>query len=260
MKAVKWVLVGVGAFVVVIGLIVGGVFLLTNPAAKAADKFLDLVGHGQMEQAYNEAAPLFRQRQALGAFRIAARRFGMDRYKSASWNSREIKGDRTILKGTIELRDGSKLPAQVGLVKIGDTWRVYGMTFPAGGISGGGMPPRGELEAIVMRSLLDFNAAVKGRDFAAFHAKLAYAMRKKYTAEQIQGAFHNFIVQGVDIAGIQGLKPQFDPEPKLNDTGTLTVKGSYPTRPSVVQFDLHYVREGGEWRLISINVRVKPVT
>jgi len=260
MKALKWVLVGIGALVVVVGVIVGAVFLATNPAADAANKFLEQVGSGRIELAYNEAAPLFRQRQKLDAFRIAARRFGMDQYKSASWTSREISGSRTVLKGTIELRDGTKLPAHVGLVKIGDTWRVYGMSFPAGGVSGGGMPPRDQLEALVRRSLLDFNAAVQAKDFTAFHAKLSRAMRQKFTAEQIQGVFQKFVAEAINISPIQGVKPEFDPAPKLSDNGVLDLKGRYPTRPSEVRFDLSYVREGGEWRLISINVQVRPTT
>jgi hypothetical protein len=85
-------------------------------------------------------------------------------------------------------------------------------------------------------------------------------MRTKYTAEQIQGVFHKFIVQGINLAPIQGVKPQFDPAPKLTDNGALELKGHYPTRPSQVIFDLRYVREGGQWRIISINVRVKPVS
>jgi hypothetical protein len=260
MKAWKWVLIGGAGVIVVIGLVIAVVFIATNPAAEAANTFLDHVGNGRIERAYKEAAPLFRQRQALSAFRIAVRRFGMDKFKSASWTSREISGDRVLLKGTIELRDGTKLPAHIGLVKTAGTWRVYGMTFPAGGISGGGLPPQAETEALVTRSLLDFNAAVQSKDFTAFHASLSRAMRTKYTAEQIQGVFHKFIVQGINLAPIQGVKPQFDPAPKLTSNGTLVLKGHYPTRPSQVIFDLHYVREGGQWRIISINVRVKPVS
>ena len=87
--------------------VAGGFALATEPAAEAANSFLDHVGNGRIEQAYKEAAPLFRQRQALSAFRIAAQRFGMDKFKSASWSSREISGNRTLLKGTITLRDGT---------------------------------------------------------------------------------------------------------------------------------------------------------
>jgi len=260
MKAWKWILVGGACVVVAVVLFNLLIFATTGPAAEAANAFLDHVGNGRIEQAYKEAAPLFRQRQALSAFRVAAQRFGMDKFKSASWSSREISGDRTLLKGTITLRDGSRLPAHIGLVKIGDAWRVFGMTFPSGGVSAGGLPPLAETEALVLRSLLGFNAAVRGKDFGPFHAKLSSAMRKKFTAEQIQGVFHRFIAEGIDISPIKGTRPQFDPAPKLNNLGALEVKGRYPTRPSEVLFDLRYVKEGGQWRLITINVRVKPVS
>ena len=91
-------------------------------------------------------------------------------------------------------------------------------------------------------------------------ALLAWLSACTTIPEQIQGVFHKFITEGINIAPIQGVKPQFDPEPKLNENGTLVLKGHYPTSPSQVLFDLHYVREGGQWRIISINVRVKPVS
>jgi hypothetical protein len=258
MKAMKWVLIGAGGVVVAIGLVIAAIFIATNPAADAANAFLDHVGNGRIEQAYKEAAPLFRQRQSLEAFRLAARRFGIDRYASASWTSREISGNRTILKGTITLRGGTDFPAEVGLLKVSGTWRVYGMTFPSGGMAAGPVPPRAEIEALVLRSLLDFNEAVRNKDFKPFHAKLSRAMRDKYTAAQIQGVFHGFITRGIDLVAIKGVKPVFDPAPKMSK-GALDVKGRYPTRPSEVVFDLRYVKEDGGWRIIAINVRVKPV-
>jgi len=256
MKALKWILIGVAGLMVVVGVVVWLIFAATGPAAEAANTFLEHVGNGRVEQAYKEAAPLFRQRQGLAAFRVAVRHFGIDKYASASWNSREIKGNRTILKGTITLRGGASLPAEVGLSKIGDTWRVYGMTFPSGGVSGATVPPQAEAEALVSRSLLDFNAALQRKDFSAFHATLSAPMREKYTAEQIQGAFHKFVVQGIDLSAIKDSRPRFEPAPHLNK-GTLALKGRFPTRPSEVHFDLGYVKEGGQWRLIDINVRLE---
>jgi hypothetical protein len=253
----KWLLLGVGLLVALGVAIYLLVMALTGDAAKAANKFLDLVGKGKVEQAYKEAAPLFRQQQTLEGFRRAVLRYRIDKYKSASWPTREIKNNRTVLTGVIEMRDGGKLPASVGLMKIGETWRVYGMTFNPDGPASA--PKREEIEKLVRRSLLDFNQAVQRKDFSAFHATLSSAMRKKYTPAQIQGVFRIFIAQDIDISGIKSARPRFGPAPRLNDKGELAVNGRYPTRPSEVLFSLRYAREGGQWRLIGINVRVKPV-
>lgn len=259
MKALKWVLIGGAGVIAIVGVLIWVIFAATNPAAKAADTFLDHVGNGRIEQAYKDAAPLFRQRQGLDAFRLAVKRFGLDRFASSSWTSREISGNRVLLKGSVTLRDGVKFPAEVGLLKFEKIWRVYGMTFPTGGATGGTLPPRTEIEALLLRSLLDFNAALQRKDFTAFHATLSGAMRDKYTAAQIQGVFHGFVEKGIDISAIKDTRPKFDPAPHINK-GSLELKGRYPTRPSEVIFDLGYVKENGQWRIISINVRVKPVT
>lgn len=254
MNTMKWILVGAAGVVVVVALVIGAIFLATDPAVDAANTFLNHVGNGRVEQAYKEAAPAFRQRQTLDGFRTAVQRYGMDRYASASWPSREIGGNQALLKGTITLRGGGSLAANVGLVKLDGSWRVYGMTFPPK------VPPRAEIETLVTRSLLDFNAAVQKKDFTAFHANLSSAMQQKYTAEQVQGVFHKFITEGINLAPIEGVTPEFEPGPKLNDRGALEVKGHYPTKPSQVMFDLRFVRERGAWRIITINVQVRPVS
>ncbi len=53
--------------------------------------------------------------------------------------------------------------------------------------------------------------------------------------------------------------PSFDEPPAINADGFLVAKGSYATAPSKVFFELKYVDEDGAWKLIGINVNVKPV-
>jgi hypothetical protein len=85
-------------------------------------------------------------------------------------------------------------------------------------------------------------------------------MREKYNAEQLRGAFQTFVDQNIDLAPIRAVEPVFEPrEARVGPGGQLALKGHFPTRPSQVQFELAYVMEGGAWRLVSINVRVRPV-
>jgi len=68
--------------------------------------------------------------------------------------------------------------------------------------------------------------------------------------------FQPFIDQEADISGLARFEPVFDQPPAVNGDGLLELKGFYPTRPSRVRFDLAYIYEAPEWRLVQINVQV----
>jgi len=263
MKILKWVAVGVGAVAILAAAIVMLVFSLTSGAVDAAEAFLTHIGGGRYEEAYRSAAPQFRANQDLAAFRAAAQRYGLDKYESASWNSREINDGRATLEGTIRTQGGGRVPAAIVLVKSDGNWLVYSLRFTEAGVSPGARTPAGTLDQAAMkrlalRALLDFNDAVQRKDFTAFHASLARPMREKYTPQALQGVFQTFVDQKIDLAPIRAVEPVFEPaEARVSASGELPLKGRFPTQPSQVHFDLSYVMEGGEWRLIGINVRVR---
>jgi hypothetical protein len=133
MKALKWLGIGFGGVAVLAAAIIALVFALTAGAARATDEFLALVGEGRYEEAYRSTAPQFQAQTSLDNFRATMQRFGLDKYQSASWSSREISGARGQVEGTIKTRNGGSVLATVTLIKVGDTWKVYGLQLrPAG--------------------------------------------------------------------------------------------------------------------------------
>ncbi len=81
---------------------------------------------------------------------------------------------------------------------------------------------------------------------------------KETTPEKLQEIFQSFIDKEINIAQIAKLEPVFDEPPAINADGFLVAKGSYATKPSKVFFELKYVDQDGAWKLIGINVNVKP--
>lgn len=133
MKALKWIAIGIGSVVALAGVAVAAVFMLTAGVASAADELLAQVGQGRYEEAHRSTAPQFQAQTKLEAFRAAMQRFGLDKFQSASWNSREITNGVAKLEGTIKTRDGGSVVATITLVKVGDAWKVYHMQLrPAG--------------------------------------------------------------------------------------------------------------------------------
>ncbi|CAN5524462.1 hypothetical protein BH20VER1_BH20VER1_11040 [soil metagenome] len=123
----------------------------------------------------------------------------------------------------------------------------------------GKIPSEKEARAMVLDSLLAFNRAVQQKSFVDFHKqKIGSLWRAQITAGQLLDTFETFIEQEADISGIAKLEPTFDKPPAINEDGMLELNGFYKTKPNRVRFQLGYVFEEPEWKLVRVNVQVRP--
>jgi hypothetical protein len=157
----------------------------------------------------------------------------------------------------------ARVLAETGLscsIGIGDTRlqakTATGFAKPAG--VAGKLPTTEEAKELVRDSLIAFNAAVQTKSFVDFHKQIAVMWQKQVTPERLAQLFDVFVKGEIDLSDITRLEPAFDKPPATNENGLLELKGSYPTQPSRVIFDLAYLYEGTEWKLVKINVNVRP--
>ena len=121
------------------------------------------------------------------------------------------------------------------------------------------LPSEKQLRALALDSLLAFNQAVQSKSFVDFHKqKIATVWRQQITAGKLLDIFERFIEQEANIAGIAKTEATFDEPPAIDEDGVLQMVGSYPTKPSQVRFKLAYVYEEPEWKLVQVNVNVRP--
>jgi hypothetical protein len=118
------------------------------------------------------------------------------------------------------------------------------------------VPSERALEALVKTTLLTFNDANVTGNYEVFHAKLSKPFREQYPVERLARRFQEFNKKHVDFDIVAALKPSYDPAPKVDDDGKLLVKGHFPTEPLRVNFDLAFIPSDGEWKLVSINVKI----
>ena len=118
------------------------------------------------------------------------------------------------------------------------------------------VPSERGLEALVKATLLTFNDANVTGNYEVFHAKLSKPFREQYPVERLARRFQEFNKKHIDFDVIAALKPAYDPAPKVDDEGRLLVKGHFPTEPLRLNFDLAFIPSDGEWKLISINVKI----
>jgi len=263
----KW-LIGCGAASVLglalfIGLgivFVAGVFALTRPVVDASEQFLSLLGQGKITEAYASAADGFRARQDESSFTDAVKQLGLTDYSSATWRSRQIDNQEGTAEGTVVTKGGGTKSISIRLVRESGTWAVLGVRY--GGvdlatINAAAVPPQNaDLERMAAEALVDFNQAVRGRDFTAFYGKLSDLWQQQTSPEQLRQAYQVFIDKDIDIGGITLAKPRFS-RADVNDKGLLVVTGEYPTKPSRVRFELEYAREN-KWKMAGLSVSVAP--
>lgn len=120
------------------------------------------------------------------------------------------------------------------------------------------IPPDKELKKLALDSLLLFNVAIQTKSFDNFYDKIAKLWQKEITSEKLLESFQSFIDKKVNIALIVKEEPVFEETPAVNEDGFLVLNGSYSTQPSKVNFELKYASEDDNWKLVGINVKVKP--
>jgi len=120
-------------------------------------------------------------------------------------------------------------------------------------------PKKAEAHKIAHATMLKFNEALNAKDFGEFHKFIAKFWKKQITPEQLLAAFKVYIDQEINLDLLKNLEPALDVRPKVDGDDTLWLVGNYSTRPNQVYFFHKYIKEGGKWKLIYIQVNVSPV-
>ena len=164
-----------------------------------------------------------------------------------------------VLKGHYPTKP-NKVTFKLSYVYESSAWKLVGINVQATPSveNTGKMPADEELKKMTRDSLLLFNDSIQTKSFDNFYGKIAKLWQKEVTSKKLLEIFQPFVDKEVNIAPIAKLEPTFEGTPAVSEDGMLVIKGSYPTEPSKVIFQLKYVYEDGNWKLTGINVNVKP--
>lgn len=121
------------------------------------------------------------------------------------------------------------------------------------------LPSKAELKKLTDQSLLEFNRAVQKADFTDFYKSTAKLWQEQTTPDKLKEIFQTFIDRKFDVeAVIKKQAPTFDPAPAINGDGFLEVHGAYDVEGDSLTFILKYNNEAGAWKLVGIDVHLKP--
>lgn len=118
------------------------------------------------------------------------------------------------------------------------------------------VPSDRALEALVKASLLTFNDANVTGNYEVLHAKLSKPFRQQFPPERLKEVFRDFSEKSIDFDIIAAMAPSYDPKPSIDSEGKLVVKGTFPTEPSKLAFELDFIPSDAEWKLIRLNVKL----
>jgi hypothetical protein len=153
-----------------------------------------------------------------------------------------------------------KVTFKLSYLREGSAWKLLGINVRSIPFveNTGTVPADKELKALALDSLLAFNNGIETKSFENFYDQISKLWQKEVTSEKLLQIFQPFIDKKINIAPIAQLEPAFEGTPAVNEDGLLVIKGSYPTEPSKVFFEVKYVYEDPAWKVAGINVQVKP--
>ena len=122
------------------------------------------------------------------------------------------------------------------------------------------VPAARPLEALVKSTLMTFNDANVTGNYTVLHAKLSKPFALKFPPDKLKEAFKEFNEKNIDIDVVSAMAPVYDEPPRVDDDGKLLLKGHFATEPTRVRFEMDYIPSDGEWKLIRIEVKLRPAS
>jgi hypothetical protein len=261
---VKNILTVLGIIVLGIGVLIGVIFYATSGVVETADSFFKAVADGNFNTARSHLSEEFKASTSKEEFQAFLEESALTEFAEAFWHNRSVSIGSGTLEGEVTTKSGGTIPLTMAFVKEDSGWKIYSIQKSTAGLqsaSNGSLaiPSKTEAAQIVDETTLDFANAVNAKDFSEFHAQMAKELKEQYSVAQLTQIFQPFISQELDLTVLQNFEPMFTSEPALSAEGVLQLEGYYPTTPSRAHFTYKYVYRFTSWKLISVNINLKPI-
>ena len=143
-------------------------------------------------------------------------------------------------------------------IAAGIALALASLTIPTRHVIAADVPDEADLKTMTENSLTSFGRGVKKKDFSKFYEEIAVVWQKQTTPEKLQELFKDFLGKDIDLPSVvKEMEPVFNHPAAIGENDVLEIKGYYPTTPHRVIFDLKYLEEDGDWKLVGIAVDLK---
>jgi hypothetical protein len=249
-----------GGFLLIVVVAIGLIFWLTSGMGETADAFFAALKKHDYPTAERYLSADFKANTSESALRAFVKHNRLDRVKETHWESRSMESGRGTLKGSVILDNGDAIPLVMKFVKNGDNWQIYAIEKAAAGLQtlqeSSPLPSPEDQTRLAKRTVALFANAMESRNMRKLWEGLGTPMQRQFTPADLQKAFQSVMNAQVDWEGLKRLDPLFDHPARL-DQGILKMSFYYPTRPAPLEFHLEFIKEGGEWKPVSIELGPK---
>ncbi len=270
----KW-LIGLLIFLVVIVAIVFVALQATKGVVKAADQFFLFLKNSQVEEAYASTAKEFQAATSLQEFKAFLEFTAIGKFDRASWSTRSVNNNTGKLIGSVHTKDGGVIPVEVELVKEEGKWKVISLTKQKAGLtekekkeeitettavepaSGKEIPSEEAITRMIHESVYLLGEGLSQNDLTNFYGHIAKLWQSQTDEASLKQSFREFIERKIDLRIIENEAPVLSENPVIDNDGILRLKGYYATKPYMVYFNLGYIYEYPQWKLVGIEINTR---
>ena len=120
-------------------------------------------------------------------------------------------------------------------------------------------PLQAQTQFLVRTTLLALNDANRTGNYTVLRDLAAPSFRERNSAADLAHVFAELRRVKLDLSMAALLMPDIEEPPLLDKDRRLRLKGSYPTEPNRIVFDILFEAVGGQWQLHSLSIATRPM-
>lgn len=119
------------------------------------------------------------------------------------------------------------------------------------------LPSDDDQDILIISTLLTFNDANLTGNYSVLRARASQQFQEQVSLKQLEQEFDAFRKNAVNIAPVAISELVPDDDGAIDKKGILRLSGYFDLPDMRVIYVLKYIQNGGDWKLLSLDVRVK---
>jgi hypothetical protein len=116
------------------------------------------------------------------------------------------------------------------------------------------MPATADIDRMVWTTMVTVQGAIASGNYSVLRDNAAPAFQAANDTARLAVIFTRLRADGIDLTRTLLVTPMFRAPPRLIRPGLLQVQGSFPLRPTAIDFEMLYQWTGGEWRVFGVAI------
>lgn len=116
------------------------------------------------------------------------------------------------------------------------------------------MPATPDIDRMVWTTMATVHGAITSGNYSVLRDVAAPGFQAANDTTKLAAIFARLRADGIDLSRTLLVTPVFRAPPRLIQPGLLQVQGSFPLRPTALDFEILYQWTGGQWRMFGVAI------